>query len=307
MKHSRVTIDADVMPRFTACYLRIAGDDCAFVEAHTVHALPKLLAALETSGKRVEDVRFIIVTHAHLDHAAGAGSLLAACPNATLVAHPRTVKHLVEPRKLVLGARVVYGDQFDALYGEIKPVPKERTLALDDGESIELGGAKLTAWHTYGHAFHHFIVDDPALDTVYTGDTFGLVYPALQTKGRFALASTSPTGFHAVEAQKSIDKVLSLGRGTVCPTHFDGWNDVAEIAAQLRRFVDRAGRWVEEERQTSDAVDVIATRLRDAWWKAIEEEAPHFGESEKKLLELDVRLNAQGLAHVADALRRGEA
>src|SRR5215204_1730796 len=98
MKHSRITIDADIIPLFTACYLRIAGDECAFIEAHTVHALPRLLRALAANGKRPEDVRFIVVTHAHLDHAAGAGSLLAACPNATLVAHPRTAKHLVEPR-----------------------------------------------------------------------------------------------------------------------------------------------------------------------------------------------------------------
>src|SRR5204863_8455731 len=120
-----------------------ANGECAFIEAHTAHALPRLLATLEAHGKRPEDVRYVIVTHAHLDHAAGAGVLLAACPNATLVAHPRTVKHLVEPRKLVLGARVVYGDKFDALYGEIKAVPQERTLSLEDGASIERGGAKL--------------------------------------------------------------------------------------------------------------------------------------------------------------------
>src|SRR5262245_9127886 len=189
MKHARVTIDADKIPRFTACYLRIAGDECAFVEAHTVHALPRLLATLEANGKRVEDVRWIIVTHAHLDHAAGAGALLAACPNATLVANARTVKHLTEPRKLILGARIVYGDAFDSLYGEILPVPNERARVMADGGSIDIGDAKLTFLDTYGHAFHHSIVDDPTLDTIYTGDTFGLVYPALQTHGRFALPS----------------------------------------------------------------------------------------------------------------------
>src|SRR5947208_2641905 len=136
MNHARVTIDADRLPRFTACYLRIAGDECAFVEAHTVHALPRLLAALGENERRVEDVRWIVVTHAHLDHAAGAGALLAACPNATLVANARTVKHLVDPQKLVVGARQVYGDAFDALYGEVVPVPQERALVVDDGGSI---------------------------------------------------------------------------------------------------------------------------------------------------------------------------
>jgi glyoxylase-like metal-dependent hydrolase (beta-lactamase superfamily II) len=206
-RHARFTIDADVTPRFTACYLRVGGDECAFIEAHTPHALPRLLSALEDQGKKPEDVRWIVVTHAHLDHASGASALVAACPNATLLAHPRTAKHLVDPAKLVQGATVVYGEaRFRELYGEVKPIPAERVRALEDGESFDLGGAKLTVWHTSGHAYHHFVVDDPATETVYTGDTFGLVYPALQGHGRFAIPSTSPTGFNAIEARKKIGR-----------------------------------------------------------------------------------------------------
>ena len=306
MKHSRFTIDADKLPRFTACYLRIAGDECAFVEAHTKHALPRLLAALSSNGKRVEDVRWIMVTHAHLDHAAGAGALLAACPNAKLVANARTVKHLVNPEKLVAGARAVYGEAFDDLYGELVPVPEQRAVIMDDGGGVEIGDAKLTFFATYGHAFHHSIVDDPAMDTVFTGDTFGLVYPALQGHGRFALPSTSPTGFDAEEARKSLDKVISLGRETVCPTHYDGWKEVAEIGAQVRRFIDRAGGWVLAASKTSEPVADLETRFRASWWKAIEEEAPQLDAGEKALLELDVRLNAQGLAFASDAMRRAK-
>jgi hypothetical protein len=92
MLHARFTVDADVTPRFTACYLRVAGNECAFIEAHTAHALPRLLKSLADNGKRPEDVRYVVVTHAHLDHAAGAGALLAACPNATLLAHPREAR-----------------------------------------------------------------------------------------------------------------------------------------------------------------------------------------------------------------------
>jgi glyoxylase-like metal-dependent hydrolase (beta-lactamase superfamily II) len=302
--HARFTIDADVTPRFTASYLRVAGDECAFVEAHTAVALPKLLAALELHGKRPEDVRWIVVTHAHLDHAGGAGALLARCPNATLLAHPRTAKHLVDPEKLVSGAKAVYGEaRFRDLYGELTPVPPDRVRALADGEGFALGDATLTAWHTYGHAFHHFIVDDPAAGSVYTGDTFGLVYPALQAAGRFAILSTSPTGFHAAEARTSIDKVLALGERSVCLTHFDAYDDAPAIAAQLRRFVDRAEAWVEAAARTDEPVSTIQARFEDAWRGAIREEAPSFGATEMALLALDVELNAQGLAFAANARR----
>ncbi len=303
-RHARFTIDADVTPKFTACYLRTAGDECAFIEAHTAHALPRLLAALAAQGKEPEDVRWVVVTHAHLDHAAGASALLAACPKATLVAHPRTAKNLIDPARLIEGATAVYGAaRFAELYGTVTAIPKERVLVLGDGESIELGDATLTAWNTSGHAYHHFIVDDPATDTVFTGDTFGLVYPALQKHGLFALPSTSPTGFNADEAQKSLDKVLSLGRRFVCPTHYDAHENPAAIAAQVRRFIDRAGTWVLKAAKTDEPVAAMETRLASLWRAAIAEEAPTFGAEENQLLALDIELNAQGLTFVADSLR----
>src|SRR5262249_13494084 len=162
------------------------------------------------------------------------------------------------------------------LYGDVRPVPAERVRALEDGESFELGDAKLTAWNTYGHAYHHFVVDDPAMETVYTGDTFGLVYPVLQRYGRFAVPSTSPTGFNAAEAHKSLDRVLSLGERFVCPTHFDAYDDAETIAAQVRRFVDRAGAWVEEAAGGDEPLRAIAKRFVSAWWAAIAEEPPRF-------------------------------
>jgi len=304
--HTRFTIDSDVTPRFTACYLRVAGDECAFIEAHTAHALPRLLAALAAQHKKREDVRWIFVTHAHLDHAAGASALLAACPNATLLAHPRTARHLIDPTKLVASATAVYGEErFRTLYGTVAPVPKERVRVLDDGESVDLGGARLTALHTAGHANHHFVVDDPATETVFTGDTFGLVYPALQKYGRFAIPSTSPTGFDASEARKSIDRVLSLGERFVCPTHFDAWEDAPVIGAQLRRFIDRADGWVEDAARGDEPVEAIQARFARAWREAIAEEAPRFGQEEYALLALDIELNAQGLAFAARARRHG--
>jgi glyoxylase-like metal-dependent hydrolase (beta-lactamase superfamily II) len=302
----RFTIDADVTPQFTACYLRIAGDECAFIEAHTSHATPKLLGALTANGMRPEQVRWIVITHAHLDHAAGASALVAACPNAILLAHPRAARHMIHPEKLVAGATAVYGaERFRTLYGTIAPVPEERVRALVDGESFALGDATLTVFHTPGHANHHFIVDDPALDTVYTGDTFGLVYPALQHRGRFAIPSTSPTNFDAALARQSIDKVLSLGRRAAALTHFGAHEAPQSIAVQLLRFIDRAGAWVDEAARGPETLPAMTARFVHAWEEAIRQEAPAFGEKEKTFLALDVDLNAQGLAVVADAKRRG--
>ncbi len=307
--HVRHTIDCDVLPKFTAVYLRIAGDECAFIEAHTAHALPRLLRALAAHGKKPEDVRYVVVTHAHLDHAAGASALLAACPNATLLAHPRAAKHLIDPSQLIAGATQVYGEaRFAKLYGKIQPIAAERVKSLADGETFELGGATLQALHTPGHAWHHFAVDDPALSSVYTGDTFGLVYPALQRGVRFALASTSPTGFHAEEARKSVDRIVALGRETVCLTHYDEVRDIAECAAQLHRWIDRSEQWVDEAAARSGSSSEIESSIANKLRESIDEDTSSRGllltPADWELLAFDIELNAQGLAYAAVEKRR---
>ena len=307
--HARITIDCDVIPRFTAAYLRLAGDECAFIEAHTSHALPRLLAALGESGMRPEQVRYLVVTHAHLDHAAGASAVLGACPNATLLAHPRAAKNLVDPSRLIAGATHVYGEaRFAKLYGTIAPIPQERVKTLADGETFELGGATLQALHTAGHAWHHFAVDDPALSTVYTGDTFGLVYPALQRGLRFALATTSPTGFHAAEARKSIDRILALGRDAACLTHFDEVRDLDECARQLRRWIDLSDQWVTEgaasSLSTKELESSISGKLRAAIATDTSSRGLTLTAADWELLSLDVELNGQGLAYAAGEQRK---
>jgi glyoxylase-like metal-dependent hydrolase (beta-lactamase superfamily II) len=307
--HARFTIDADLLPAFTAAYLRTTGTEHAFLETNTSHAAPKLLAALAERGMHPSDVRWVVVTHAHLDHAGGAGVLLQACPNATLLAHPLAAKHLIDPAKLVQAATAVYGEErFRAMYGVIVPVPKERVRILEDGDTFTLGDATLRAIHTRGHANHHLIVHDPALSTVYTGDTFGLVYPALQRRGRFALPSTSPSNFDAPSARASVDRVVALGEASACLTHWGEVQDQREVAAQLHAWIDRAEGWLEDAKTRDERVEAATTRLAGLWRDAIREDADArglgFGDAEWKHLELDIELNAQGLAVVARAKPR---
>lgn len=298
MSHQRLTIDCDVLPRFTAAYLRLAKEECAFIETHTGHALPRLLAGLAANDRTPEQVRYIVVTHAHLDHAAGASALLARCPNATLLAHPRAARHLIDPARLVASATSVYGAaRFGELYGTIDPIPASRVRALEDGESFELGGATLRVHHTAGHAKHHFIVHDPATSTVYTGDTFGLVYPDLQRAGRFAIATTSPTDFDPAEARTSIDKVLSLGEPTACLTHFDEIRDPAEVGAQVRAWIDRSEAFLEQAAAGDERP--IADKLRAAIAEVAERRGLALTDADWKLLATDIDLNAQGIEFAA--------
>jgi len=307
--HAAVTLDADpAHPEFVASFLRIAGDECAFIETNTAHSLPILLAALEARKLSREAVRYVIVTHAHLDHAGGASVLMQACPNATLLAHPRAARHLIDPTKLVASAKQVYGaERFAALYGEIAPIPAARVAIQEDGDEVTFGGATLRFLHTRGHAKHHFVVHDPALSAVFTGDTLGLVYPRLQRAGLFTLASTSPTDFEPDEARRSIARIVALDAKTAYLTHFGAVHDVVAVGAQLVRCVDHAEAWLEAAAESDAPVRELEARLREQIRGAIEADAARLGltlgPADWDALAVDVDLNAQGIAFVADRKR----
>jgi glyoxylase-like metal-dependent hydrolase (beta-lactamase superfamily II) len=310
MDHGRTTIDCDLSPQITGAYLRVAGGECAFIETHTAHAVPRLLAALAAHGLHPEQVRWVIVTHAHLDHAAGASALLSHCKNATLLAHPRAARHLIDPERLVASATEVYGpEKFAELYGKIDPIPAERVQTLAHAQTFELGDATLRVHHTEGHARHHFVVDDPRLETVYTGDAFGLVYPALQRNGvRFALASTTPTDFDPTEARKSIDLIVSLHEKAACLTHYGEVRDLEEVGAQVRAWIDRSEAWLEEAARSEAPVRSVHTRIAGQLRAAIVDDAERRGlsltETDWKQLAADIDLNAQGIAFTAGRRRQ---
>jgi glyoxylase-like metal-dependent hydrolase (beta-lactamase superfamily II) len=297
-----VTIDTEyVRPQAAAVYLRVDAGEAAFIETNTVHALPRLLEALEEHRLSPDDVRYVIVTHAHLDHASGASAVLAACPNAMLVCHPRAKRNLVDPSRLVASAVRVYGaEAFAALYGTIAPVAEARVREVADGEALALGKASLRFLHTAGHAKHHFVVHDEAHDTVFTGDAFGLVFPALQRAGRFAFPSTSPIDFDAQEAHASIGRILALQTRSVCLTHFGEYEDKERIADQLRRWIDSSQAAVEECVLAGrvEAETFLRERLAQQFEHRASEVGLVLGPEEKAILEMDLTLNAQGLAFV---------
>ena len=235
------TIDCNyVRPRVAAAYLIIEGDRAAFVENNTTHAVPLMLDALRAHGMEPEQVEYAIITHVHLDHAGGSSALLKACPNATLLAHPRAARHVIDPSRLIRSSVMVYGEEpFRELYGEIEPVAADRVRTMADGEELRFGNRTLTFFFTRGHANHHFCIHDSGTNGVFTGDSFGLAYPDLQVGSRPLLyPSTTPTDFHAEEARLSVRRILETGADRAYLTHFDAFEHMQEGADQMLRGLD---------------------------------------------------------------------
>ena len=151
-----------VRPQMDAAHVVVAQDQVAIVDTGPNTAVPLILAALAELQVAPEAVRFLFLTHVHLDHAGGAGALMRALPNATCVVHPRGAPHMIDPARLIAGTRAVYGDElFSRLYGEILPVARERIVIAQDGQRFELPGRVFETVHTPGHTIDHLCLYDP--------------------------------------------------------------------------------------------------------------------------------------------------
>lgn len=312
---SILTIDCDyVYPRFAASFLMVEGGEALFVENNTAHSVPRLLAELKKQGLSPEQVRYLIITHVHLDHAGGSQALMKACPNATLLAHPRAAPHVIDPSKLVASARKVYGDaEFERLYGEIGPIDSGRVRSMEDGEEIRFGSKTLRFIHTRGHANHHFCVlvsGSSGPDAIFTGDAFGLAYPDLQKQGLFILPSTSPTDFDPGEARKSIERIVGSGAKRAFLTHFGEIRDLPKAAEQLQAYLDqvepeyrRIIETREGDRSDADLTRENIDRIKEYLSERYQERGGVPDQSFFDLLKLDIELNAAGLVFAAKKKR----
>ncbi len=285
-----------IRPGIACFYAIVEGDQVAFVETGVSSSLQQALALLVALERTPEQVRYIMPTHVHLDHAGGAGAMMQAFPQAELVIHPRGARHMIDPSKLIAGTRAVYGDEaFDRLYGEIPPIDEARVIAAEDDSVFELNGRPLRVIDTPGHAYHHYCVVDEASRGIFTGDTFGLSYPALRDRQgqRVVIPTTTPIHFDPPALHASIDRLMGYHPERMYLTHFGALPDLAARVDQYRALIDRFVAITETIAPVSDAQ---IPQLAQALGRELEQQ---FGFDADALdwLNGDLELDAQGLAY----------
>jgi len=281
-----------------ACYLLEADTEVAIIEVGTNSSTPRMMQLLQQRGWQPEDVRYVIVTHVHLDHAGGAGSLMQLLPNATLLAHPYGARHIIEPGKLEAGARAVYGDEeFDRSYGRLIPVPKERAREMDDGSSAVLGNRTLTFMDTPGHARHHFCVHDSLTNGYFSGDTFGLSYREFDTEnGAFLFPTTTPIQFDPVALKASVQRLMATSPDYMYLTHFGRVDNLDKLAADMLEGVDVLVSIAEEHKQADNRTQQLATAITDWLMGRLREHGCELSDERcLEILKLDVMLNVKGI------------
>lgn len=283
-------------PRFDAAYLIVEAGRAAFVDSGTNFSVPRLLEALDALGLARDAVDYVIPTHVHLDHAGGVGLLMRELPVATLICHPRGLRHLVDPTQLWASATAVYGaEEMARSYGELVPVPATRARPSADEMVLELAGRPLLFIDTPGHAKHHHCIWDERSRGWFTGDTFGLSYREFDLDGRaWSLPTSTPVQFEPEAMKASIARMLAASPDCLYVTHYGRVTEVERIAALLNRLIDRmveladAAQRERHERLKSGLLAIYAESLR--------EHGSTLGDARiADLLAADLELNAQGL------------
>lgn len=286
---------AYVTPGMACFYLMEEEGEYAVLETGTCHSVPALQRLLLERGIAAEQVRYIIPTHVHLDHAGGAGAMMAAFPDAQLLIHPRGARHMADPERLVAGAVAVYGQAlFEQLYGTILPIDPARMRQMGDGETAALAGRQLEFRHTRGHAEHHFCVWDETSRGWFSGDMFGVSYQWCRLRdGDFVLPSTTPSQFDPVAYVASLALLGSYAPQRLYLTHYGALDYSLEKAQLLERQIHA---YCEFARAETLDIGLLQQQLGDYTLELLHQfGAPYDEALLRQFLAADMQLNAQGL------------
>lgn len=216
-----------------ACYLLETDDGPALADCGPTSTLEALRSGLAKAGLEVGDLRHLLLTHIHLDHAGAAGALVHE--NRELTVHVSAIgaPHLADPARLEASARRLYGAAFDEMWGALVPVPERNIRRVTES------AAGLACFPTPGHASHHvsYLHDD---GTLYAGDAAGVrVAP-----DPFVFAPSAPPEIDLPLWEQTIDELERRQLRRLAIAHFGVFDDVEDHLERLRETMLRWAGWV---------------------------------------------------------------
>ncbi len=236
--------------RVIGSYL-LAGDEPALVDCGPASSLDALREGLAAHGLGIGELRHLVLTHIHLDHAGAAGSLVRENPGLLVHVSEIGAPHVVDPSRLERSARRLYGDSFDRLWGPLEPVPEENVRVVGDRV------LDLEAFPTPGHASHHVAYLAPD-GSCFTGDAAGVrIQP-----GRYVAPVAPPPDIDVEAWERTLDAIEARSPERLLLAHFGVADDpafhLAELRAALRTWAERARDGSEEEFVAAAEADVRA-------------------------------------------------
>ncbi len=236
-------------PRRIGAYLVETEDGLALHDCGPTSCFPALRHTLAARGVEVHDLSCLLLSHIHLDHAGAAGALVREHPELIVHVSELGAPHLIDPARLEASARRLYGDSFDALWGELAPVPAGNVRVVGDR------AAGLEVFASPGHAAHHvsYLHED---GTVYAGDSAGVrVAPGL-----FVFPPTPPPEVDLAAWERTIEETERRAPRRLALTHFGVFDDVERHLTALRETMHA---WAQRVAHGMDEATFVAAARAD--------------------------------------------
>lgn len=238
MKIHTIDLEFEGLNRAIAAFLVESGETRILIETGPESTRETLLGKLKVLGCNPVELDAVFVTHIHLDHAGAAGWF--ANQGIPLYLHPKAERHLLDPTRLIASARMVYGDQFDNLWGDMTPAPAESVHAIPAGFIQTVGELSIEALETPGHAFHHYAF---ALgNTCFAGDAAG----ACITGSDFISVTSAPPQFDLAHTLNSIDLLKSRDFDILYLTHFGSVLSPKQHLSDYREAVELNAEFIRQ-------------------------------------------------------------
>ena len=240
---------------FIASYL-LVDNKTMIIETGPTTSIRNLLTGLSEIGIGKREIDYVAVSHIHIDHAGGAGTLLKHLPKAKLLVHARGASHLANPQRLWAGTKQVLGEIAD-MYGEIQPVPEKRIVKATDEMLIELGkDVRVRVCETLGHASHHLSFYEDSSKGIFPGDAAGIYLKSID-----ATIPTAPPPFNLDMALASLARLIALTPENLYYTHFGATGDAVR---RLEAYVAKLKLWAKvilEGMESGDDLEAIYRRI----------------------------------------------
>jgi glyoxylase-like metal-dependent hydrolase (beta-lactamase superfamily II) len=211
-----------------------SDDGVILVDPGPTSALETLRQALGEAGYALADVRALLLTHIHLDHAGATGAIVQDHPDVAVYVHRLGATHLADPSTLLASARRLYGDMLEPLWGAVVPVPEDALHVLYGDEAITVGGRPFDVAYTPGHAVHHVSYRDGESDTAFIGDTAGMRIAGTDV----ILPVTPPPDVDLDRWPDSLDAIRNWAPERLFVTHFGPHDDPAWHLDAFERTLD---------------------------------------------------------------------
>ncbi len=285
---------------FTAAYLITDGEEAALVDVGSNASVPFLLEAIASLGIALEQFRYLILTHVHLDHCGGAGALIQYFPNATVLVQESGIEHLVNPSRLLQGTVMVYGKAFvDEYYGEVKSIDAERIQQVGQGDRLPIGNRYLDVLYTPGHAWHHNSFYDQKSGIVFAGDAMGVSYNNVPHGYRLWFPATPPSQFNPQVMQASVDAQADVGARYFALAHYNVMEYTVQGVSAFKAKIDQYAQLAEDAPENIDQLDVYVHDAVQALFKdwLAKELAGNILDRAIQYYAPDIFLSAKGISH----------